>query len=43
MINRNHALSITRPAELLEISRASVYYLPRPVSVVFPAWVPARL
>ena len=32
MINRNHALSITRQAELLEISRASVYYLPRPVS-----------
>jgi putative transposase len=32
MINRNHELSITRQAELLEISRASVYYLPRPVS-----------
>ena len=32
MINRNHPLSITRQAELLEISRASVYYLPRPVS-----------
>jgi len=32
MIDRNHELSITRQAELLEISRASVYYLPRPVS-----------
>ena len=32
MIDRNHELSITRQAELLELSRASVYYLPRPVS-----------
>ena len=32
MIDRNHELSITRQAELLEISRAAVYYLPRPVS-----------
>jgi len=32
MIDRNHELSITRQAELLEVSRASVYYLPRPVS-----------
>jgi putative transposase len=32
MIDRNHDLSITRQAELLEISRGSVYYLPRPVS-----------
>ena len=32
MIDRNHELPITRQAELLEISRASVYYLPRPVS-----------
>ena len=32
MIDRNHEVSITRQAELLEISRASVYYLPRPVS-----------
>jgi putative transposase len=31
MIDRNHALSISRQAELLELSRASVYYLPRPV------------
>jgi putative transposase len=34
MIDRNHELSITRQAELLELSRASVYYLPRPVSEV---------
>jgi putative transposase len=32
MIDRNHELPITRQAELLELSRASVYYLPRPVS-----------
>jgi putative transposase len=32
MIDRNHELSITRQAELLELSRASVYYLPRPAS-----------
>ena len=32
MIDRDHELSITRQAELLELSRASVYYLPRPVS-----------
>jgi len=32
MIDRNHELSIIRQAELLELSRASVYYLPRPVS-----------
>jgi len=32
MIERNHDLSITRQAELLEVSRGSVYYLPRPVS-----------
>lgn len=31
MIDRNHELPITRQAELLELSRASVYYLPRPV------------
>ena len=29
MIDPEHALSITRQAELLELSRASVYYLPR--------------
>lgn len=29
MIDAEHALSITRQAELLELSRASVYYLPR--------------
>jgi putative transposase len=32
MIDRDHQLSIARQAELLEISRGSVYYLPRPVS-----------
>jgi putative transposase len=32
MIDRTHHLSITRQAELLGISRGSVYYLPRPVS-----------
>jgi putative transposase len=32
MIDRNHELSITRQVELLELSRASVYYLPRPTS-----------
>ena len=32
MIVREHQLSITRQAKLLEISRGTVYYLPRPVS-----------
>ena len=32
MIDRQHDLSITKQAELLRISRGSVYYLPRPVS-----------
>ena len=32
MIDREHDLTITRQAELLDISRGSVYYLPRPVS-----------
>ena len=32
MIDRNHDLPLTRQAELLDISRGSVYYLPRPVS-----------
>ncbi len=32
MIDRKHDLSITRQAEVLRISRSSVYYLPRPVS-----------
>jgi len=31
MIDREHDLSITRQAEVLKISRGSVYYLPRPV------------
>ena len=32
MIDREHALPITRQAQLLGMSRGSVYYLPRPVS-----------
>ena len=32
MIDRDHELPITRQAELVGISRGSVYYLPRPVS-----------
>ena len=32
MIDGNHALSISRQAQLTGISRGSVYYLPRPVS-----------
>jgi len=32
MIDRDHPLSITQQAQLLGISRGSVYYLPRPVS-----------
>jgi putative transposase len=34
MIDREHNLSITKQAEVLKISRGSVYYLPRPVSCV---------
>ena len=30
MIDRSHDLSVARQAELLDISRGSVYYLPRP-------------
>src|SRR5512145_2970028 len=33
MINREHDLPITKQAQVLRISRGSVYYLPRPVSV----------
>jgi putative transposase len=32
MIDREHELPITKQAELVSISRGSVYYLPRPVS-----------
>ena len=32
MIDRTHALPVTRQAELVGISRGTVYYLPRPVS-----------
>ncbi|WP_368039332.1 MULTISPECIES: IS3 family transposase [unclassified Tardiphaga] len=31
MIDREHDLSITRQAKVLQISRRSMYYLPRPV------------
>ena len=31
MIDREHGLPVTQQAEVLEISRGSVYYLPRPV------------
>jgi len=32
MIDREHDLPISKQAEVLRISRGSVYYLPRPVS-----------
>ena len=32
MIDRDHDLPITRQAQLLNISRGTVYYLPQPVS-----------
>jgi putative transposase len=32
MIDREHGLPVTRQAEVLSISRGSVYYLPRPVA-----------
>ena len=32
MIDPKHKISITRQAQLLGISRAAVYYVPRPVS-----------
>ena len=32
MIDREHDLPITKQAKALNISRGSVYYLPRPVS-----------
>jgi putative transposase len=31
MIDREHGLAVTKQAKVLEISRSSVYYLPRPV------------
>jgi len=34
MIDRAHALPVTRQARELGISRGSVYYLPRPVTAV---------
>jgi putative transposase len=32
MIDATHKLPLTRQAELLDVSRSNVYYLPRPVS-----------
>jgi putative transposase len=32
MIDRTHALPVKRQAEVLKLSRSSVYYRPRPVS-----------
>ncbi len=32
MIDRDHDLPVTRQAEVLRLSRSSLYYLPRPVS-----------
>ena len=34
MIDREHKLSVTKQAKLLDISRGTVYYLPKPVSPV---------
>ena len=34
MIDRNHDLPVKRQAELVGISRGSVYYLPKPMSEV---------
>src|SRR3981081_4732865 len=31
MIDATHELAVTRQAELLDLSRSNVYYLPRPV------------
>jgi hypothetical protein len=41
MIDREHDLPITKQAEVLRISRGSVYYLPRPVPA--PTWIMRRL
>jgi len=37
MIDRDHKLSITRQASLLNISLGTVYYLPQPVSPAYLA------
>ena len=34
MIDREHEFSVTKQAKLLDISRGTVYYLPKPVSSV---------
>ena len=33
MIDRTHKLSVSRQAELLDISRGTVYYLPKPINL----------
>ncbi len=33
MIDRDHALSVTKQADVVGIARSTVYYLPRPVSI----------
>jgi putative transposase len=33
MIDRDHALSVTKQAEAVGIARSTVYYLPRPIEV----------
>ena len=33
MIDREHDLSLTRQAEILNISRGIIYYAPQPVSI----------
>ena len=47
MIDRKHDLSITKQADVLKISRGSVYYLPRPVSsadlAVMGIWIGCTL
>ena len=41
MIDRGHDLPITKQAEVLRISRGSIYYLPRPVPEADLAIMPA--
>ena len=43
MIDRKHDLSITKQANVLRISRGSVYYLPRPVSATDLEIMPSRV
>jgi len=43
MIDREHDRSITRQAEVLKISRGSVYYLPRPVDRIKALTTPHQI